>query len=164
MGKNFDLEDTLIRHNQTLHGLSEHLALATGRAAGVPRPGRARGSLGEWPLEQPCSLEKLSSLHAGSQAPVGPLYPERRASTVLGNSIPQSLEGKKGKGEMLQVTGWRGPARQGIGLEGSSAQANAQGASQLGLERGDARYFDVGLQTSDKNRLGANLHVAPHVT
>lgn len=60
-------------------------------------------------------------------------------------TVPQSLKEKKGNGEMLQVTGQGGPARQGIVLEGSSAQANAQGASQLGLERGDARYFDVGL-------------------
>lgn len=78
-------------------------------------------------------------------APVGSLCLERRTLLYLETSVPQGLEGKEDRGEIQQVAGWSAPARQGSVQEGSSAQANAQEATQLGLGRGDARYLDVGL-------------------
>lgn len=100
-------------------------------------------------------LEKLSILGTESHGTSGTPVSRKGTLLYLETSFPQGLEGKEDRGEILQVMGWGGPAKQGSVQEGSSAQASAQEATQLGLGRGDARYLDVGLQTSDKNRLDA---------
>lgn len=76
-------------------------------------------------------------------APGAPCVLKEEQALYLVTIVLQGLEGKEGTGEMLQVTGWDGLARQGIVQEGKTPQANAQGATQLGLGRGDARYLDV---------------------
>lgn len=72
---------------------------------------------------------KVEFLQHRATAPAAPCVQREEQALYLGTTIPQGLQGKEGWGEMLQATGWGRPARQGIVQEGSSAQANAQGAT-----------------------------------
>ena len=58
----------------------------------------------------------------------------------------EALEGKEGRGEMLQLAGWHGSSRQGSEV-GAGRLGTSKGPQSpwLGLGKGVARYLDADL-------------------